>query len=369
MGGRYGPTAMSAARATASGRRLAVVLVALGAVTAPAGAVAQEPSPDPAEALALDAAETRLRELEGIAAGHAARLGIRPPARPAPETLEAVASRVAELEEVVAFLAGRQELLRPRPRPGASPPRAARPLRRGGHDALAALAERLGLDPPAAARAASPAVAAWLAGSTEALRDAELPLRWPARGRIGSRYGPPGGRMHEGLDIVGRAGQPVVAAAAGTVLLAGDRAGAGRTVVVGHGDGLATVYANLASIAVERGQPVARGQAIGRMGTSGSATGVHLHFGVRVDGAAVDPREHVRPPRPGATAPPGKLGEPAELRAPGAPGPDCPAPGHDPSATEPALALPDAGFACEPAAEGYSRKVSRSSTRTPISSR
>jgi murein DD-endopeptidase MepM/ murein hydrolase activator NlpD len=359
---------MPAARATASGRRrLAAVLVALGALTAPAGAIAREPAPDPVEALALDAAETRLRELEGIAAGHAARLGIRPPARPAPEALEAVASRAAELEEVVAFLAGRQELLRPRPRPGATPPRAARPLRRGGQDALAALAERLGLDPPA--QAASPAVAAWLAGSTEALRDAELPLLWPVRGRIGSPYGPRGGRVHEGLDIVGRAGAPVVAAAAGTVLPAGDRAGHGRTVVIMHGDGLATVYANLASIAVQRGQPVARGQAIGRMGTSGSATGVHLHFEVRVDGAAVDPRDHVRPPRPGATAPPGKLGEPAELRAPGAPGPDCPAPGHDPSATEPALALPDAGFACEPAAEGYSRKVSRSSTRTPISSR
>jgi murein DD-endopeptidase MepM/ murein hydrolase activator NlpD len=367
MGGRYGTAAIPAARPTASGRRLAAVFVALGALTAPAGALAREPAPDPAEALALDAAETRLRKLEGIVSGHAARLGIRPPAQPAPETLEAVASRVAEMEEVVAFLAGRQELLRPRPRPSVSPPRAARPLRRGGQDVIAALAERLGLDPPPA-QAASPAVASWLAGSTEALRDAELPLLWPARGRIGSRYGPRGGRMHEGLDIVGRAGAPVVAAAAGTVLLAGDRAGGGRTVVVAHGDGLATVYANLASIAVERRQPVARGQAIGRMGTSASATGVHLHFEVRVDGAAVDPREHVRPPRPGATAPPGKLGEPAELRAPGAPRPDCPALDDDPSAAEPALALPDAGFACEPA-EGYSRKVSRSSTRTPISSR
>ena len=336
---------MPAARATAPGRRrLAAVLVALGALAAPAGAAAQEPAPGPAaDAVALDVAETRLRELEGIAAGHAARLGIRPPVRGEPETLEAVAARVAELEEVIAFLAGRRELLRPRPRPGAGPARAARPLRRGGHDAVGVLAERLGLDAPPFASTAAPAVAAWLAGSTEVLREAELPLLWPARGRVA-------GQGPTRVDIAARAGSPAVAAAAGTVTVAGRRG-----LVIGHGDGLATAYLGLASIAVGRGDAVARGQFIG-------TTGAALRFQVRLDGHAADPLEHVRPPaRATAPGPPGKAALDPGSPARGGSAPDCPA--------GPARAARPSGFTCAPGAEGYSRKVSRSSTRTPMSSR
>ena len=334
---------MSAARATASGRRLAAVLAALGALAAPAGAAAQERPPDQADAVALDVAETRLRELEGIAAGHAARLGIRPPEQGQPETLEAVAARVADLEEVVAFLAGRQELLRPRPRPGAEPARAARPLRRGGHDAVAVLAERLGLDAPPVASTATPAVAAWLAGSTEVLREAELPLLWPARGRVA-------GQGPTRVDIAARAGSPAVAAAAGTVTIVGRRG-----LVIGHGDGLATAYLGLASVAVGRGDAVARGQFIG-------TTGAALRFQVRLDGHAADPLEHVRPPaRATAPGPPGKAALDPGSPARGGSAPDCPA--------GPARAARPSGFTCAPGAEGYSRKVSRSSTRTPMSSR
>ncbi len=344
MGGLYGPAAMPP-RATAPGRRrLATVLVALGALAPPAGALAQEPAPDLAVALALDEAETRLREIEGVAAGHAARLGIRPPVQPAPETLEAVASRVTELEEVVAFLAGRQELLRARPRPGASPAQAARPLRRGAPDVVAVLAERLGLDAPSFATTATPAVAAWLAGSTEVLREAELPLLWPARGRLA-------GQGPTRVAIAARAGSPAIAAAAGTVTIVGRRG-----LVIGHGEGLATAYLGLASVAVGRGDAVARGQVIG-------TTGAALRFQVRLDGHAADPLEHVRPPARATNAPgpPGKAALDPESPAPTGSAPDCPA--------GPARAARPVGFTCAPAAGGYSRKASRSSTRTPISSR
>jgi murein DD-endopeptidase MepM/ murein hydrolase activator NlpD len=339
----YRAAAMPAARPRAAGRR-ALALVAIAALGAPAAGAAQGPAED--SALALDAAETRVRALEQVVAGEATRLGIRPPDRAEPETLEGLAVRAAELEEVAAFLAGRRELVRPRPKPGAARPAPVRPLRRGGHEKVAALAERLGLDrppppaPPATAeeRAAESrrlaAIAAWLSGSAEAPRDAELPLLWPARGWDGIRWGREGG----GVDIAIRAGAPVLAAAAGTVAQAGE----GGVVVVRHDGGLATVYADLDAVGVTPGQAVARGQAVGRIGAS---AGAHLHFEVRVGGVAVDAREHVRPPRRRPAAPPTKTALRAEPPDRGAPAPDCPAPGGLPR-----FVVTPAGFTCEPAA-------------------
>ena len=112
---------------------------------------------------------------------------------------------------------------------------------------------------------------------------------WPVHGTLTSGVGPRWGRMHEGIDISGGSGTPIAAAASGTVILAGWNGGYGQLVVVDHGGGLSTAYAHLSSIAVSVGQQVGQGSVVGGMGTTGHSTGVHLHFEVRVGGAAVNP--------------------------------------------------------------------------------
>ncbi len=114
-------------------------------------------------------------------------------------------------------------------------------------------------------------------------------LIWPVSGPITSGFGPRWGRMHEGLDIAGSSGTPIGAAATGTVISAGWSGGYGQLVVLDHGNGLSTAYAHLSSISVAPGQTVPQGSAVGGMGTTGNSTGVHLHFEVRVNGAATNP--------------------------------------------------------------------------------
>lgn len=114
-------------------------------------------------------------------------------------------------------------------------------------------------------------------------------LIWPVSGPITSGFGPRWGRMHEGIDIAGSSGTPIGAAATGTVISAGWSGGYGQLVVLDHGGGLSTAYAHLSSIAVTTGQTVPQGSSVGGMGTTGNSTGVHLHFEVRVNGAATNP--------------------------------------------------------------------------------
>ncbi len=95
-------------------------------------------------------------------------------------------------------------------------------------------------------------------------------------------------QFHRGIDLAGGE-RSVRAAAAGTVLQVSTRVGYGTTVVIDHGGRLATVYAHFASAAVRPGQQVQAGEVIGQMGATGFATGVHLHFEVRVNGQPVDP--------------------------------------------------------------------------------
>lgn len=114
-------------------------------------------------------------------------------------------------------------------------------------------------------------------------------LTWPVQGTITSGFGPRWGRMHEGLDIAGASGTPIAAAKAGTVIFAGWNGGYGNMVVLDHGGGLSTAYPHLSSISVSVGQGVGQGSVVGGMGTTGNSTGVHLHFEVRVGGAAVNP--------------------------------------------------------------------------------
>ena len=96
-------------------------------------------------------------------------------------------------------------------------------------------------------------------------------------------------RPHTGVDISADFGTPVIAAGAGRVTFAGSRAGYGRLVVIDHGDGYESRYAHLGRIAVRVGAPVGRGDILGEVGVSGTATGPNLHYEVLVDGRAVNP--------------------------------------------------------------------------------
>jgi murein DD-endopeptidase MepM/ murein hydrolase activator NlpD len=118
----------------------------------------------------------------------------------------------------------------------------------------------------------------------------------PVPGRISTRYGllryingKPEYR-HRGVDIASPRGTPVHAAQAGTVTLARSEFRLhGRTVVLDHGCGVSSIYLHLDFIAVKPGNIVQRGDVIGRVGSSGAATGPHLHWGVYVAGSPVDP--------------------------------------------------------------------------------
>lgn len=99
--------------------------------------------------------------------------------------------------------------------------------------------------------------------------------------------------MHAGVDMAGRQGDPIYAAASGTVSLAGWSGAYGNCVEVGHGKGLSTRYGHLSAILVHPGEAVRQGDVIARMGSTGRSTGTHLHFEVRIDGRAVNPRPYL----------------------------------------------------------------------------
>jgi murein DD-endopeptidase MepM/ murein hydrolase activator NlpD len=118
------------------------------------------------------------------------------------------------------------------------------------------------------------------------------PLRfaWPLSAPVGDRFGPRGARFHTGLDFPVAAGTPVGAAGYGCVESAGwDAGGYGNLVVVRHRLGMTSWYAHLRRITVRQGACLSAGDRIGDAGATGHATGPHLHFELRLRGAAVDP--------------------------------------------------------------------------------
>jgi len=125
-------------------------------------------------------------------------------------------------------------------------------------------------------------------------------LSWPVPGPVSSAFGyrihPILGvrKLHTGIDLDASGGDPIVASAAGKVILAQTYGGYGRAVVIDHGGGLTTLYAHQSSLAVSSGATVERGQVIGYVGCSGSCTGPHLHFEVRMNGVPVDPLSYLR---------------------------------------------------------------------------
>lgn len=99
-----------------------------------------------------------------------------------------------------------------------------------------------------------------------------------------------GGAMHSGLDFSAPHGAPIHAAAAGTVTFSGWKSGYGKVVEISHASGMITRYAHMSRFNTRVGAEVAAGQVIGAIGSTGRSTGPHLHFEVRIDGRAVNPR-------------------------------------------------------------------------------
>lgn len=100
-------------------------------------------------------------------------------------------------------------------------------------------------------------------------------------------------RMHNGVDMNAAMGDPIRAAKAGTVILAGVKGGYGNTIMIDHGDGMVTLYAHQSKLGASVGDHVDAGEIIGYAGSTGQSTGPHLHFEVRINGSPVDPTRYL----------------------------------------------------------------------------
>ena len=123
---------------------------------------------------------------------------------------------------------------------------------------------------------------------------------WPlaVSGRISSLFGHRnisvgGNTFHAGLDVAAPTGTPILAVQGGTVSRVGWMGAYGYSVFVDHGDGVQTRYAHMSVISVPVGQLVSQGQQLGLVGSTGASTGPHLHFELRFNGRAVDPRPYL----------------------------------------------------------------------------
>jgi len=133
------------------------------------------------------------------------------------------------------------------------------------------------------------------------IKRAQTPDLWPVQGYISSPFGwrsnPFGGggyEFHTGIDIVAYYGAPIRAAADGTVEDAGwNSGGYGIWAEIYHRDHIETVYGHLSEVIVKAGDKVKKGQVIGYEGSTGVATGPHLHFEIRVSGTPIDPLEYL----------------------------------------------------------------------------
>ena len=131
-------------------------------------------------------------------------------------------------------------------------------------------------------------------------RLAHTPSIMPARGFITSYYGwrrhplTRQSEFHRGLDVANLVGTPVVATADGQVVFAGWKSGFGRFLEIDHGYGYVTRYGHLRTIMVRVGDMVFRGQTVARVGSSGAATGPHVHYEVMYNGKHTNPKSYIR---------------------------------------------------------------------------
>jgi len=125
------------------------------------------------------------------------------------------------------------------------------------------------------------------------------PSIWPTKGWLARGYGmkndPFTGyrRLHRGIDISNNTGTPIIAPAEGRVKAVMTDRGMGKMIVIDHGYGFITRYGHLSEIMVKRGQTLARGDVIGKMGSTGYSTGPHLHYEVWKHGKVFNPQDYI----------------------------------------------------------------------------
>ena len=151
----------------------------------------------------------------------------------------------------------------------------------------AGLVKAAGLQAAAAAESARAAAAAKVTAAQAAAVTGGVVM---IVGRVTSGFGGRWGTVHEGLDIAAPIGTPIHAPLAGTVISSGPAAGFGMWVRLRHADGTITVYGHVNRSFVTVGESVQAGDVIAEVGNRGHSTGPHLHIGVMIDGAYVDPR-------------------------------------------------------------------------------
>ncbi len=138
-----------------------------------------------------------------------------------------------------------------------------------------------------------------LAAEKKSSRWAATPSIWPVKGWVTSGFGPRVSPFtekpawHDGLDIGAAANAPIQAPAQGRVTAVGFDPKLGVLLKLDHGFGIETVYGHLAKSLVKEGQRVKRGEAIALVGSTGLATGPHLHYMVKVNGQALDPVKYI----------------------------------------------------------------------------
>lgn len=116
---------------------------------------------------------------------------------------------------------------------------------------------------------------------------------WPADGTVTSQFGWRSRGWHSGIDIAAPVGTTIFAAEAGTVIETNNESGYGLVVRVDHGNGMVTVYAHCSEFYASVGDEVDRNTAIAAIGMTGTTTGPHVHFEVRIDGQAMNPMDYL----------------------------------------------------------------------------